>query len=80
MVEIYRRGDSIPWKKGAEKTMKSREDYPYIYFFTEPNVVFVYKIVGEEYVTVSDLSEQGDWETYELSPSDEFGILIMKQI
>ncbi|WP_066250756.1 DUF1835 domain-containing protein [Neobacillus drentensis] len=52
--------------------MKSREDYPYIYFFAEPNVVFVYKIEGDSYVTVSNLSEEGNWETYELSLSDEF--------
>lgn len=52
--------------------MKSRENYPYIYFFTEPNIVFAYRIEGEDYVTVSDLSEQGGWETYELHHADEF--------
>ncbi|MEH7081740.1 DUF1835 domain-containing protein, partial [Neobacillus drentensis] len=57
--------------KGRDR-MKSRENYPYLYFFTEPNIVFVYKIEGEEYVTVSDLSEQGGWETYELHHADEF--------
>jgi hypothetical protein len=52
--------------------MKTRENYPYIYFFTEPNVVFVYRIEGEEYVTVSELSHQGEWETYETRHADDF--------
>ncbi|MEH7481357.1 DUF1835 domain-containing protein [Neobacillus drentensis] len=52
--------------------MKSRENFPYIYFFTEPNIVFVYKIEGEDYLTASQLSQQGEWETYELRHSDEF--------
>ncbi|MBT2729855.1 DUF1835 domain-containing protein [Bacillus sp. ISL-75] len=52
--------------------MKTRDHYPYVYFFTEPNVVFVYKIEGEDYLTASELSQQGEWETYELRPTDEF--------
>jgi hypothetical protein len=52
--------------------MKSRENFPYIYFFTEPNIVFVYKIEGEDYLTASQLSQQGEWETYELRHADEF--------
>lgn len=52
--------------------MKTKPNYPFIYFFAEPNVVFVYKIEGEEYVTVSDLSHRGEWQTYEIKSADEF--------
>jgi hypothetical protein len=52
--------------------MKTKTNYPFIYFFAEPNVVFVYKIEGEEYLTVSDLSQRGEWQTYEIKNEDEF--------
>ncbi|WP_413303583.1 DUF1835 domain-containing protein [Bacillus sp. 1P10SD] len=51
--------------------MKTRNNYPYIYFFTEPNVVFVYEIRGDNYLTVSQLSKQGGWETYEITEGFE---------
>ncbi|WHY87188.1 DUF1835 domain-containing protein [Neobacillus novalis] len=54
--------------------MKSREDYPFIYFFAEPNVVFVYKIEDEKYLTVSELSERGEWTQFEINHEDEFEI------
>jgi hypothetical protein len=38
----------------------------------EPNIVFVYKLETTNYVTVSNLSESGGWETFELSHCDEF--------
>jgi hypothetical protein len=46
--------------------MKTRNNYPYIYFFEEPNVVFVYEIQGNDYITAAELSHQGEWETYEI--------------
>lgn len=52
--------------------MKTKDHYPYIYFFTEPNVVFVYKIEGDDYLTASDLSERGEWETYEIRHAADF--------
>ncbi len=38
----------------------------------EPNVVFVYKIETQNYVTVSDLNKNGEWQTYELEHEAEF--------
>ncbi|MEH7072902.1 DUF1835 domain-containing protein [Neobacillus drentensis] len=52
--------------------MITSEHYPYIYFFTEPNVVFVYKLEGENYLTASELSQQGEWETYEIQHPTDF--------
>ncbi|KQL18445.1 hypothetical protein AN957_07580 [Cytobacillus solani] len=52
--------------------MKTKVIYPFIYFFMEPNVVFVYKIETQNYVTVSDLNENGEWQTYELEHENEF--------
>ncbi|MEO2077020.1 MAG: DUF1835 domain-containing protein [Bacillus sp. (in: firmicutes)] len=51
--------------------MKTRNNYPYIYFFTEPNIVFVYEVQGDSYLTVSQLSEQGGWDTYEIAEGFE---------
>lgn len=47
--------------------MKTRNNYPYIYFFTEPSIVFVYEIQGDSYLTVSQLSQHGEWNTYEIA-------------
>lgn len=47
-------------------------EFPFIYFFIEPNVVFVYRIVTQKYVTVSDVSDNGEWKTYELNHGEEF--------
>ncbi|OIK17246.1 hypothetical protein BIV60_00040 [Bacillus sp. MUM 116] len=49
-----------------------KENYPFIYFFNEPHIVFVYKILTDDYVTMSELSECGEWETYELNRPVEF--------
>jgi hypothetical protein len=51
--------------------MKTKADYPYIYFFIEPNMVYVYKIESKQYLTVSDLSYSGEWLTYEMD-ADKF--------
>ncbi len=38
----------------------------------EPNVVLVYKMETQEYLTVSDMTESEAWQTYELNDLDEF--------
>lgn len=52
--------------------MKARTNDPFIYFFVEPNIVFVYKIESENYVTVTELAESGEWQTFELNSGEEF--------
>lgn len=52
--------------------MNTRTNYPFIYFFAEPNVVFVYKVEVEKYLTAADLSNYGEWKTYEIKNADEF--------
>jgi hypothetical protein len=52
--------------------MKTRTNYPFIYFFVEPNVVFVYKIQVDKYVTAADISQYGEWATYEIKNADRF--------
>lgn len=61
------------WRDKKElSVIKTKVKYPFIYFFIEPNVVFVYKIETQNYVTVSDLNENGEWQTYELEHEAEF--------
>jgi hypothetical protein len=38
----------------------------------EPNVVFSYKIETDHYLTVSELREFGEWQTYEINHPEEF--------
>lgn len=38
----------------------------------EPNVVFVYKIETDFYLSLSNLSEFGEWQTYEINHPEEF--------
>lgn len=52
--------------------MKTKINYPYIYFFIEPNVVFVYKIETNHYLSFSNISEFGEWQTYEINQPEEF--------
>ncbi|QQZ07737.1 DUF1835 domain-containing protein [Heyndrickxia vini] len=52
--------------------MRSRVIHPFIYFFMEPNVVFVYKIVSDRYLSLSELHKTGEWKTYELNTDEEF--------
>lgn len=52
--------------------IRTKASLPFIYFFVEPNVVYVYKIVTLDYVTVLDLTENGEWQTFELDHEDEF--------
>lgn len=52
--------------------MKTKFKFPYIYFYNEPNVVFIYRMETQDYVTVMDVSEKGTWETYELAHGEVF--------
>jgi hypothetical protein len=52
--------------------IKTKSNYPFISFFMEQNVVFVYRIETQNYVTLSDLNESGEWQTFELNQGDEF--------
>lgn len=52
--------------------MQTKVNYPYIYFFMVPNVVFVYKIETNDYLSFSNLSEFGEWQTYEINHPEEF--------
>lgn len=38
----------------------------------EPNVVIVFKIENRNYLTVSDLSEKGEWKTFEINHGNDF--------
>ncbi|WP_237562886.1 DUF1835 domain-containing protein [Bacillus dakarensis] len=52
--------------------IQTKVKFPFIYFFVEPNVVFVFKIKTTDYVTVSTVSDNGEWETYELMQGETF--------
>ncbi len=52
--------------------MKTKANHPFIYFFIEPNVVFVYNIKTQNYLTASELVSVAEWETFELNHEDEF--------
>lgn len=50
-----------------------KANHPFIYFFIEPNIVFVYKIETQNYITVSNLLLGSDkWEVFQLNQEDEF--------
>lgn len=51
--------------------MHSRAEYPYIYFHSAPDIVFVYKIETNDYITISNMHQGGDWSTYKLCDSFE---------
>ncbi|MGG0719704.1 DUF1835 domain-containing protein [Robertmurraya massiliosenegalensis] len=51
--------------------MNTRVDYPYLYFHSEPNLVFVYKIETDQYVSISNVNDCGEWSTFELNHSFE---------
>ncbi|TKC18938.1 DUF1835 domain-containing protein [Robertmurraya kyonggiensis] len=52
--------------------IKVKVNYPFIYFYNEPNVVFVYQIKTSQYLTLTDMNEVGEWATYELKDAGEF--------
>ncbi|MBB2480824.1 DUF1835 domain-containing protein [Bacillus sp. APMAM] len=52
--------------------MKTRVNELFVYFFEEPNVVFVYRIRSPRYVTASNLLHKWGWETFELADEEAF--------
>ncbi|MFJ8064590.1 DUF1835 domain-containing protein [Psychrobacillus sp. NPDC096426] len=52
--------------------IKTKVNHPFIYFFMEPNIVFVYKMETQNYIGVSDLFESDRWETFVLNHENEF--------
>ncbi|WP_052404883.1 DUF1835 domain-containing protein [Bacillus rubiinfantis] len=59
--------------------IKTKTSFPFIYFFIEPNIVFVYKIEALTYLNLKELSQSGEWQTYELSHEAEFEIFNHKE-
>ncbi|WP_026695462.1 DUF1835 domain-containing protein [Peribacillus kribbensis] len=51
--------------------MEVKDQYPYIYFFVQ-HIVFVYKIEGGNYLTLKDVNEKGEWQTYEIDRGEEY--------
>lgn len=52
-------------------TIQTRVVYPYSYFHMKEDIVFVYKIETDEYVTLLNVNDCGEWSTYELHHSFE---------
>lgn len=52
--------------------METMKHYPFIYFLYERNQVLVYKIQTLDYITLANVVEKGEWEGYELLPSEPF--------
>lgn len=52
--------------------IQTKVKFPFIYFFVEPNVVLLFKIKTTDYVTLSTVSDNGEWETYELMQGETF--------
>jgi hypothetical protein len=49
-------------------------------FFIEQNVVFVYRIESEGYLTAVDVREKGEWQKYELNQPEQYDQLIIETI
>jgi hypothetical protein len=54
--------------------MKTKVHHPYIYFFIEPNIVFVFKLETQNYLTLSDVVGGESWETFELNHGETFDL------
>jgi len=52
--------------------IRTKDNYPFIYILIEPNVVFVYRIEMEKYITISDLNDDSKCETFEINHRDDF--------
>lgn len=52
--------------------IKTKVNYPFVYFFIEPDGVLVYQIKTQNYVTVLDVHENGEWLTFELENENAF--------
>jgi hypothetical protein len=51
--------------------IKTKAVFPFIYFFIDPDIVFVFEIKTRNYLNVQDLTDLG-WGTFELNPGDTF--------
>jgi hypothetical protein len=51
--------------------IKTKIIFPFIYFYMDPNIVFVFEIKTSNYTNVQDLQNSG-WGTFELNPGDTF--------
>jgi hypothetical protein len=51
--------------------IKTKVIFPFIYFFMDPNIVFVFEIKTLNYINVQDLQHIG-WGTFELNPGESF--------
>lgn len=52
--------------------METSMHYPFIYFFYDTNQVLVYRIQALEYITIAEVMREGEWQGYELKPSESF--------
>ncbi|WP_243355494.1 DUF1835 domain-containing protein [Bacillus litorisediminis] len=52
--------------------MKTKVKHPFIYFLIEPNVVLVYRIEIQNYITISDLSNLSMCKTFQFNHRDDF--------
>lgn len=52
--------------------IKTRVNGPFIYFLMEPNVVLVYKIEAQSYLTISNAFGSDEWENFEINHEEEF--------
>ncbi|WP_057776153.1 DUF1835 domain-containing protein [Cytobacillus dafuensis] len=52
--------------------IKTKINHPFIYFLIEPNVVIVYQIKTNNYLTISDMIKIDVWLTYEINNKVEF--------
>lgn len=52
--------------------MKSRVRFPFVYFYTEPNMVYAYKMDSTDYITVSNWSSSGEWRSFEVDSEEAF--------
>lgn len=52
--------------------METSMHYPFIYFFYDTNQVLVYRIQALEYITIEEVMREGEWQGYELEPSESF--------
>lgn len=53
--------------------MKTRVNVPYLYLLVDVNMILVYEMVAQNYVTVSTVLENDVWELFEIKDEGEFG-------
>lgn len=52
--------------------IKTKVNYPFVYFFIEAKGILVYQIKTQNYVTALDVHENGEWQTFEAEKEDTF--------